>query len=395
MEVPTTPPESTSARLPEGTLTWVEVSSDALEQNVQALRAGLPEKTLLAPTVKANAYGHGLVESAWAFEAGGADWLCVNALYEAQALREADVTLPLYVMGYVPPEAIKWAFHYRVRMVIYDLAVLDAIEAAGPKFSRKLPVHVKVETGNHRQGLSAERALALCEAVSRSKWATLEGVASHFANVEDTTDHRYAESQLERFWSFKAKLSQAGIEAPLWHIGNSAASMLWPEKIGNLVRPGIASYGMWPSNETFVAAVLAGKHDIKLQAALRWTTEVAQVKTVDEGAFIGYGCTHRTTHKTTIAVLPVGYYDGYDRGLSNLAHVLIHGRRAPVLGRVCMNMIMVDVTDIGGVKAGTKATLLGPDGEECVTAEQMAGWANTINYEVTTRINERIPRLLV
>ncbi len=221
----------------------------------------------------------------------------------------------------------------------------------------------------------------------------MEGLATHFANIEDTTDHAFAQEQLRRFREGAAALDAQGFRVPLLHTANSAATILFPETQFGMVRTGIAAYGLWPSTETQVSALRMGREDVILRPALTWKTRVAQVKTVPTGAFVGYGCTYKTTHETRLAVLPVGYYDGYDRKLSNTGHVLIRGVRAPVRGRVCMNMIMVDVTDIPGVSLEEEVVLLGAQGEEVVTAEQMAGWIGTINYEVVTRIAEHVPRI--
>jgi alanine racemase len=190
-------------------------------------------------------------------------------------------------------------------------------------------------------------------------------------------------------------LTAAGCPPTIRNFSNSAAVILWPETHFELVRIGISTYGMWPSKETLVSAERLGRDKPSLVPALTWKTRVAQVKRIPAGEWVGYGRTWRATRETRLAVLPVGYYDGYDRKLSNLAHVLVHGAEAPVRGRVCMNMIMVDVTDIPGVETGTDVVLLGRDRDEVVTAEQLASWCGTINYEVTTRILERIPRTIV
>jgi alanine racemase len=179
------------------------------------------------------------------------------------------------------------------------------------------------------------------------------------------------------------------------NLANSAATILWPETHLAMARVGIAIYGMWPSKETQVSAALAHRDGIVLRPAMTWKTRIAQVKDVEAGDWIGYGRSYRTTHPTRLAVLPVGYYDGYDRKLSNLAYVLVGGRRAPVRGRICMNMTLVDVTDVPGARAGDEVVLLGAQGADAVTAEQFAAWADTINYEVTTRIAESIPRKII
>lgn len=374
-------------------LTRVLVDTRALRHNISMIAERLTPGALIAPTVKANAYGHGLVLTARTFVEAGADWLCVNAVYEAAQLRAAGIRAPIYVLGYVGMEALEEALSLGCRLVLYNR---ETLEAAAP-LARRLGVtarfHLKLETGNNRQGLQPEAALALARQVSQTPGCELEGVATHFANVEDTTDHTYARLQMRRFEAFCAQLEAEGIPVKLRHLANSAATLLWPESHLDIVRPGIVSYGMWPSSETLVSAMLADRHRITLEPALTWVCQIAQVKEVAAGEYVGYGCTFRTTHRTRLAILPVGYYDGYDRGLSNVAHVLIHGQRAPVVGRVCMNILMVDVTDIPEAHLEGEAVLLGKSGEEQITAEQLASWAGTINYEITTRINERIPRV--
>ena len=374
-------------------LTSCLVDTDALAHNIKTLRGLVGERALLAPAVKSNAYGHGLVLASRAFLDAGADWLCVNALYEAQALREAGVKAPIYILGYVGRDEIEQAMALACDMVLYNRETLDTAAAVARKTGLGARFHLKLETGNNRQGLDPERALALAHLVHKSPGMALAGVASHFANVEDTTDHRYAEAQLALFESFCAQLDAEGVPVPLKHISNSAAAILWPDRCQDMARIGVASYGMWPSKETLVAALLAGKQRLDLRPALTWRCRIAQVKSLEAGAYIGYGCTYRTTHPTRLAILPVGYYDGYPRSLSNIAHVLIDGERAQVLGRVCMNITMVDVTDIPSAKLERDAVLLGASGAERISAEQMGAWANTINYEITTRINERIPRV--
>lgn len=378
-------------------LTWCEVDVAALGANVRTLRSVIGDGPLLVPAVKANAYGHGLTLAARAFLDAGADWLGINALYEAAPLRDAGVTAPLYVMGAVDPADVAEALSLGCQLVVFDAAMVDAVIAAveqrgdGPP----APLHLKLETGNNRQGLGEEQALALARRIHRHPALALAGLATHFADVEDTTDHTFARSQLDRFVAFDEQLAAGGIRPRYRHVTNSAAAILWPEAHLELVRTGIACYGMWPSTESYVSALVAGRAQLELRPALTWKTRIVQIRDVPAGDYVGYGRTFRTTHPTRLAILPVGYYDGYDRQLSNLAHVLVHGRRAPVCGRVCMNMTMVDITAVPSAAMGDEVVLLGADGNERITAEQLAGWAGTINYEITTRINERIPRIAV
>jgi alanine racemase len=376
-------------------LSWCEVDVGALEHNVRTLKSLLPAGCLLAPTVKANAYGHDLVIAARAFLDGGADWLCVNALFEAAALRHAGIMAPLHVMGFVPPEDVEEALVLDCRFVVYRGDVVEKAEDACARRGLRGHLHLKLETGNERQGLRDRDALDLARRIHDAPHLELEGVASHYANIEDTTDHSFARAQLCRFNEFLDTLQRAGIEVPLPHFSNSAAVILWSDEHRKMARVGISAYGLWPSSETLVAALLAGRKAIELRPALTWKTRMAQVKDVPKGASVGYGCSYQTTAPTRLAVLPIGYYDGYDRRLSNVAYALIRGQRAPIRGRVCMNMTMIDVTDVPGLRVDDEVVLLGRDGDAAVTAEQMASWIGTINYEVLTRIGSHVPRRAV
>jgi alanine racemase len=375
-------------------LTWVEVSRSALLNNLAQFRK-LAGTALVAPVVKANAYGHGLVLTARILAAGGADRLCINAAYEAELLRQAGIELPLLQLGYLSPAEAGQVAALDVAPVVYDPDVVRALAAAGRAAGRTLRVHLKVETGNNRQGLPLAQAVELARLIRSLPGIELEGLSSHYADIEDTTDHTYAKSQLARFNEAFAALTAAGVPPRIRNFSNSAAAILWNETHFELLRVGIATYGMWPSRETLVTAKALGRDKTDLAPALTWKTVVAQVKEVPPGDTVGYGRSFQTTRATRLAVLPVGYYDGYDRKLGGSGRVLVRGRIAPVLGRVCMNMIMVDVTDIPGVRAGEEVVLLGRSGQQEVSAERLAGWIGTINYEVTTRINDRIPRIVV
>lgn len=359
--------------------------------NLRAFRRRIGPDALLTVPVKANAYGHGLVPASRAFIAGGADWLCVHALEEAEALRAAGITAPIYILGPVALDRLGDALDLDVRLVVYTAATVERLAALG----RPARLHLKVETGNHRQGVMLPEALALAAQIQAAPGLVLEGVCSHFANVEDTTDHTYARAQIARFDAAVEALRAAGHAVPIRHIANSAATILWPQRTYEMARVGVAAYGLWPSPETRVAAQLVGQGDFALRPALTWKTRVAQVREVPTGAAIGYGCTAITRRPTRLAILPVGYSDGYDRGLSNLGQVLIGGHRAPVIGRVCMNIIMVDVTDGPCPALEDEVVLLGRQGDAEVTAEALAASAGTINYEIVARISAHLPRRLV
>ncbi|GMV42074.1 MAG: alanine racemase [Myxococcales bacterium] len=374
-------------------LTWCEVSRSALMHNVRELRRAVGARPLLAPVVKANAYGHGTLIAARAFLAAGADWLCVNEVREAALLRAAGLGCPILVVGHVPPSHVPVAADLGLRFVAYDQAVVSAAAAEGVRLGVPVRLHVKVETGNHRQGLSHVDAVSLAALIEATDGVALEGASTHFADVEDTTDHSFAELQLARFRAFVEACRGRGMSLPVLHCANSAAAILWEEAGFDLVRPGIAAYGMWPSKETLISALLERRHHLTLEPALTWKALIAQVKPVSAGSWVGYGRSWQATHDMRLAVVTVGYYDGYDRRLSNQAHVLVRGHRAPVVGRVCMDFIMVDVSDVPDVAPGEEAVLLGASGGGRISAEQLAGWIGTINYEVTTRIGEHVPRI--
>lgn len=378
---------------------WCEVEAAALRQNVAALRQRLNPGSLLGIVVKSQAYGHGLLPCAGEFLAAGADWLVVNSAQEAQALRQARISAPLYICGPVLPCQAGLAALAGARVVLYDRELARALDQAGRERGERVRVHLKIETGTYRQGLPPGEALELARFLQRLPGVELEGLTTHYADIEDTTDHRYAQQQQQALQETAAAFRQRGLAMPMLHSANSAAAILWPQTHASLVRAGIAAYGLWPSKETYAVALQrrldqAANWVPQLRPALSWRARIAQVKQAPEGAYIGYGRTFRTAHPARIAIVPVGYYEGYDRRLSNVAHVLIHGARAPVRGRVCMNMIMVDVTHVPQAGSGDVATLLGRDGEEEISAETLAGWMGTINYEAVARIHPDQPRLV-
>lgn len=377
-------------------LNIVEISKDALSHNIRALRKVVGDK-ILCPCVKGNAYGHGLVECGKIFLDSGADWLSVNSVYEAEALRGSGISSPLCVLGYIPFDSLEKAVDLDCRMVAYNKETIEKLGEIG----KKVRVHLKVETGNNRQGINMKNLVAFAKFVSTFNNIEIEGLSTHFANIEDTTNHEFARIQLERFVEACKSLDLEGIKIPIRHCANSAAAILFPETHFELVRPGISSYGMWSSNETHISFIQKQPYDpdrlkdFSLEPAFSWKAKIVQIKNVKEGEYVGYGCTYRTMRKSRVAVVGVGYYDGYDRGVSDKSYVLLKGKRAPVIGRVCMNFIMVDVTDIPNVELEDYAVLIGSDGDETISAELFAKWADTINYEVTTRVNDRIPRVVV
>ncbi len=375
-------------------LNWVETDAQAIRNNIGEFRRRLGPGVLLGAVVKSNAYGHGMLEVARVARAAGADWLCVNNVDEAVALREAGHRCEILVMGYTPLEALPAVVEHHLRPVVYNTETLDRLDALARE-DQPVPIHLKVETGTHRQGILETDVPQFADRIRSSPRLLLEGVGTHFANIEDSTNHSYAEQQIAAFDRICDTLLKAGINVPLRHTACSAAALLFTRTHLDLARLGISLFGLWPSKETYVSCLERGQPTLDLQPALTWKTRVAQIKGVEEGSFIGYGCTYRVSRPSRIAVLPVGYHEGYDRGLSGVAHVLVRGRRAPVRGRVCMNMCMVDVTDIPGARLEDEVVLLGRQGDERVSAEQLAEWCGTISYEIVSRIHPALSRVVV
>jgi alanine racemase len=375
-------------------LNWVEVDGAALRWNIEQFRHRLSGSGLGA-VVKANAYGHGLLEVAAVAREAGVAWLCVNNVDEAAALRGAGHDARILVMGYVPLDRLDAVVELGLDPVVYNHETVRRLDELARGRDKRVAVHLKIETGTHRQGIVEDELPGLAAEVREAPGLRLEGATTHFANIEDTTDHGFARAQMKRFTRLADDLQSAAGHPLMRHAACSAAALLFNETHLDLARVGISLYGLWPSRETYVSCLEEGQPALDLHPALTWKTRVAQVKDVAEGSFIGYGCTFRTTRPSRIAVLPVGYHEGYDRGLSGVAHVLIRGRRAPVRGRVCMNITMVDVTDVPGVEVEDEVVLLGPQGDERVSAEQLASWCGTISYEIVSRIHPTLPRLLV
>jgi alanine racemase len=325
----------------------------------------------------------------------GADWLCVNNIDEAQELRGLGLEAPLLVMGYTPLDRLADVVEHDVRQVVYNRRTLERLAELAEAAGKRVPVHLKVETGTYRQGVAEEHVPEMVGLIAGSRSLLLEGLTTHFANIEDTTDHGFAETQMAVFGRIEDGLAGAGYPVPIRHTACSAAALLFTRTHMDLVRLGISLYGLWPSKETYVSCLELGKPALDLCPALTWKTRVAQVKEVPEDSSVSYGCTFRTTRPSRMAVLPVGYYEGYDRAFSNRAYVLIGGRRAPVRGRVCMNMTLVDITDIPDVALEDEVVLLGRQGGEVLRAEQLAEWCGTIAYEIVARIHGGLPRVVV
>jgi len=380
--------------------TWVEISKAALTNNVRAFRRHVGEKTAVMAVVKSNAYGHGLVDVAKIADRNGVSWFGVDNVDEGIALRKNGITKPILLLGYTLNERLADCVAHRLSFVVYNMETVKAIRAlklprlsSRPGLSTKAAfVHVKIETGTTRQGVSGDALKRLVRELKKTPGVVIEGASTHFANIEDTTDHAYAETQLQRFREGLSILSKEGIDPPWKHAACSAATVLFPETYFNLVRLGISMYGIWSSKETL--AVAKGRARLDLKPVMTWKTIIAQIKKVKKGTPVSYGLTERVTRDSTLAILPIGYWDGFDRKLSSNGIVLIRGRRCKVIGRVCMNMCVVDVTDVPGIRVEDEVVLLGRQKKEIVSAEDIASKVGSINYEVLTRVNPLIPRVV-
>jgi alanine racemase len=376
-------------------LQWIEIDRKALASNLNRFRTLVgPTRRLLA-VVKSNAYGHGMIEISRLALAGGADWLGVHGAEEGTALREAGIEAPILVLGATASGRIGDAVQTGLRLTVYDRDTASAISRAAVRSGVPARIHLKVETGTNRQGVRIEGLVGLVRSVARLPGIEIEGISSHFANIEDTTSLDYPKRQLDIFEDAVIRLRKAGFEIPLKHISATAAAIVYPPARFDLVRLGIGLYGLWPSKETYLSCRLQKRDPVVLKPVLSWKARIVQVKRVAKGEFVGYGCTFRTTRPTRLAVIPVGHADGYDRGLSNAAHILVRGRRAAVRGRIAMNFFTADVTDIPGVETGDVVTLLGRDARETVSAEALAVLAGTIGYEILARLSPAIPRRVV
>jgi len=368
--------------------TWVEIDAAALRHNYRSLaRLAKPAETMAV--IKANAYGHGLLECANILKKENVKWFGVDHLDEALALRKAGIKQNILVIGFTPVVRLNEAVQKNISVTVFNLETLNALA----KLKKKSRVHVPIETGLTREGIGGkelETALAFLD--KHRNRIELEGVHMHFANIEDTKSRAYADRQLNEYNQAIGKLEEYKLYPRLKHTASTAASILYSNTHFDLVRTGIGLYGLWPSEDTRRRAA----DRLILQPVLSWKTMVAQVKSVKRGTPVSYGLSERVQRDSKVAVLPIGYADGFDRiANSKRGHVLINGKRCKVLGRVCMNMTMVDVTDAGNVKPQQEVVLIGKQGKERMSAEEVGALGKTINYEIVTRINWDIPRRVI
>jgi len=374
--------------------TRAEISLDALRHNLTVIRAALPGGCKLMASVKANAYGHGAVEIAKAAESFGIDYLGVAFLDEALGLRRSGVRAPILVLGYVPGDALGLAREHDITISMFREDVREAAEnlPEAPD-GRKLKIHVKVDSGMGRLGvLGLEEAVSFVEHCLATPQLEVEGMFTHYARA-DELDKGYTESQHERFSAVAKALEERGIRLPIIHAANSAAGMETPEWAGGMVRLGIAMYGLYPSAEV-------NREKIALAPVMSLMTEVSFVKQTPEGWGISYGTRYFAKGGERIGTLPIGYADGYSRMLSGKAHGLVRGVKLPIRGTICMDQCMITLDDerltaseAGEVREGEEVVLIGRQGDEVITMEELADQLGTINYEIACMIASRVPRV--
>jgi len=361
---------------------WAEVDLGAIRHNIRVLRALAPKSEVMG-VVKGYAYGHGNPACAEAMLGAGAARLGVARVAEALHLREAGISAPIHVFTEPPPAAVGTMVEVDLTPTVYTMAFAKLLSDAAVAMKKTVPVHVKLDTGMHRVGLSPDDSVSAMHDIDALPGLEIEGIWSHLA-VAEVPDHPFTRKQIDMFVDLLGKIARSGLHVRYRHLANSAAALSIPEIHFDLIRPGIASYGLWPGE------ALVDSADLRPAMALK--ARINMVKEVPAGDALSYGLHYELKKTSRVATVPAGYADGYDRGYSGLADVLIEGARHRVSGSVCMDQFMVDVGE-ADIQIGSIATLIGREGTEAITAEELAARIGTINYEVTGRIASRVPRL--
>jgi alanine racemase len=381
-------------------LTWAEVNLNAYAHNITELRRIAAKGARLMAVVKADGYGHGAIEVARQALKSGAQNLGVARINEAVQLREAGLQAPILIFGYTLPDLAQTLIRYDLTQTVYSFAAANSLSELAARHSKKIKVHIKVDSGMGRLGLMLNTPSAgnplhrpplnpIKEVLSISRLPGLmvEGIFTHFATA-DSADKSYANRQLEGFLDFVNRLRRAGLTPPIKHAANSGALIDMPDSHLDMVRPGIATYGLYPSDEV-------NKSHVNLKPVMTLKSQIIHLKKVPAGFNISYGITHQTKKPTTIATVAVGYADGFRRLLSNRGHMLVHGQKVPIVGRICMDLTMLDVGNVPGVAIEDEVVVFGRDGNETITADEVASSLNTINYEIVSAITGRVARVYV
>jgi len=369
-------------------LTWLEIDSSAINYNLYQFRKLIGKDKLLMPVIKSNAYGHGFLNVAKICSYNKeVDRICVVSLDESLTLIENKINKQIMILSFYNFDKLKLrkAINNKVIFPIYDIKQIRVLNNIAKQIHKSVKVQVEIDTGASRTGVLPKDTLKFIKKIKTYSHLELDGIWSHFAASEE--NKVYTLKQIKIFNQLIKSLEKNQINIPLKHMACTASSILYPQSHFNGTRLGIGTYGLY--DLPFI------QKKIKLKPALSWYTRIIQIKTLPPKTYIGYGCTYQTKRKTKLAIIPVGYWDGYDRHLSNKAWVIINNQKCPVRGRICMNLSMVEITNLKNVKTGDKVILLGKSKDYSITAENLAKWANTINYEILTRINPWLPRTII
>ena len=364
--------------------TWVEVDLDAIAHNVQQLRNHLEPHTEIMAVIKANAYGHGAVMIARTVLENGATRLAVHRVIEGLQLRQAGIDAPVLILGGSLPMEAKTIVSYDLTPTVISSEGASSLAKEAKSQRKIIPVHIKVDTGLGRFGLMPEEVIEFAKYLAQFDNLQLEGVYTHFATA-DEMDKTYTYYQFKLYQQVLDVLTKEDFSISLRHVANSAAALDLPEMHLDIVRCGIVIYGVYPSAQV--------NHSIPLRPALALKSRVVQVRTLPAGSSISYGRTYVTNRPITVALVPIGYGDGYHRLISNRGVVLVRGQRASILGRICMDQLVVDVSGIVGLKQNEEAVLIGRQGNDEIRVDEVAAWAETINYEVVANIAPRVARV--
>lgn len=363
-----------------------EINIDYIEDNLKAIKNYVGYDKEIMVVIKADGYGHGAIPIARQLYEAGIDSIGVATLQEAVALRKYGIKIPILILGYSPEEEYNDLIDYDIIQTVYKPSMVKGISDMAVKAGKKAKIHIKIDTGMTRLGFYPdEDSVIQIEEIYKLPNIEIEGIFTHFAQADDS-DRTYTEQQIRLYNEFIKKLEDKGIIIPKKHASNSAGLIEYKEAHFDMVRAGIALYGLYPSNDV--------DHDrLKLKPSLSLISNIIFLKDVPSGVSVSYGSTYVTDRQCKIATIPVGYGDGFPRSLSSKGRVLIRGQYAPIIGRICMDQFMVDVTDIEGVSDGDEAVLIGKQGDNEITVEEIAGIDGTINYEIVCQLGKRIPRV--
>jgi alanine racemase len=381
-------------------LIWAEVDLNAYAHNIKELRRITHSDASLMAVVKANGYGHGATEVAREALQNGAEWLGVARINEAIQLRTEGFAAPILIFGYTPPDLADKLIEFDLTQTVYSYSTAEVLSSKAQSRGKTIRIHIKVDSGMGRLGLLPQALVSRTtsqdsksdpvreiESIAKLAGLEAEGIYTHFATA-DSADKSYANKQLDIFLDFLNRLRRAGLDPLIKHAANSSALIDLPESHLDLVRPGIATYGLYPSDEV-------NKKRVTLKSVMALKSRIIHLKQVPAGFNVSYGITYQTEQPITIATVPVGYADGFNRLLSSRGDMLVHGQRVPIIGRVCMDLSMLDVGDLSNVDLEDEVVVFGQQGDESITADEIASRLNTINYEVVSTVMERVPRIYI